>query len=251
MRDWEKVVGERLALLSLEERERREVIAELAGHLEEIYEASRQRGASDDEAIRCALLQVENWDKLQRQIHAARRKENAMNARTSRLWLPSLLTLAASFITLVAFGFLGLPPGPLGSRPHHEEWSSHLIGGILGGRHVVNEYTVWLMALPLIGALGAGLSRRAGGTRREIIVSGVFPAVAWLTIAIIVLSYAASLGYRDGISHIHTAGVLEVVTAPVGPVGLITVLVLIPGGCLLLGVLVYYAVAKRWTKSVA
>jgi len=251
MRDWDKVVGGRLALLSLEERERREVIAELAGHLEEIYEASRHTGDSDDEAIRCALLQVENWDKLQRQIHVARRKENAMNARASRLWLPSLLTLAASFITLVAFGFLGLPPGPLGSRPHHEEWSSHLIGGIIGGRHVVNEYTIWLMALPLIGALGADLSRRAGGTRREIIVSGVFPAVAWLTIAIIVLSYAASLGYRDGISHMHTAGVLEVVTAPVGPVGLITVLVLIPGGCLLLGVLVYYAMAKRWTKSVA
>jgi hypothetical protein len=150
------------------------------------------------------------------------------------------MTLAASVITLVAFGFLGLQPGPLGSRPHHEEWSSHLIGGITSGSHAVNEYTVWLMALPLIGALGARLSRRAGGTLHDIIVSGVFPALAWLTIVLVVLSFAASLGHG-----------LEAVTAPVGPVGLITVLVVIPGACLLLGVLVYHAVAKRWMKPAA
>src|SRR5260370_40657985 len=171
MPDWETLVSRRLAGLALEGGERGEVIKELAGHLEEIYEASRQEGASDDEASRCALLQVENWDKLQRQIHVARRKENAMNARTSRVWLPSLLTLAASFITLVAFGVLGLPPGPLGLRPHHEEWSSHLIGGIIGGLHFVNEYTAWAMGLAVIGAVGGGLSQRAGGTRREITVS--------------------------------------------------------------------------------
>ena len=162
-----------------------------------------------------------------------------MNARTSRLWVPSFVTLAASVITLVAFGLLGLQPGPLGSRPHHEEWSSHLVGGITGGPHAFNEYTVWLMALPLIGALGAGLSRRAGGTLREVTLAGVFPALAWLTIVLIVLSFAASLGHG-----------LKAVTAPVGPLGLITVLVLIPGACLLLGVMVYHAAAK-WTKSAA
>jgi hypothetical protein len=163
-----------------------------------------------------------------------------MNARTSRLWVPSFVTLAASVITLVAFGFLGLQPGPLGSRPHHEEWSSHLVGGITGGAHVVNEYTVWLMVLPFLGALGARLSRRAGGTLRDIIISGVCPALAWLAIVTVILSFAGSLGYD-----------LHVVTAPVGPVGLITVLVVIPGACLLLGVLVYHATAKQWTKSAA
>jgi hypothetical protein len=245
MSDWEKLVSRRLAQLALGERERQEVIAELAGHLEETYEARRQKGASHDEAIRGALLQVDDWNRLQQEIYVARTKENAMNARTSRLWAPSLVTLAASVITLVAFTFLGLQPGPLGLRPGpeksvHEIWWGHLVGGILGGPHVVNEYTVWLMALPLIGALGAGLSRRAGGTLREIIISGVFPALAWLTIVLVVLSFAASLGRG-----------LEVVTAPVGPVGLITLLVLIPGACLLLGVLAYYAVARQWTKTVA
>jgi hypothetical protein len=67
------------------------------------------------------------------------------------IWIPSLVTLVVWFITLVAFGFLGRPPGPLGSRPHHEEWSSHLISGITRGPHVVNEYTVWLMVCPLLG----------------------------------------------------------------------------------------------------
>ena len=175
MPDWEKLVSDRLAQLALEERERQEVIAELAGHLEEIYEGSRGKGASHDEAIRRALLQVDDWKKLRQEIYVARTKENPMNARTSRLWVPSFVTLAASVITSVAFGRLGLQPGPLGSRPHHEEWSSHLIGGITGSPHAVNEYTVWLIALPLIGALGARLSRRAGGTLREIIISGAFP----------------------------------------------------------------------------
>jgi hypothetical protein len=134
MRDWEKVVGDRVAQLVLGERERQEVFAELAGHLEKTCETLRQGGASQDEAIRGALLQVDDWSRLQQDI-----------------WIPSLVTLVVWFITLVAFGFLGRPPGPLGSRPHHEEWSSHLISGITRGPHVVNEYTVWLMVCPLLG----------------------------------------------------------------------------------------------------
>jgi hypothetical protein len=239
MRDWEKLVSGRLTHLALEEGERQEVIAELAGHLEETYEALRQSGASHDDAIRRARLQVDDWNKLQQQIYVARTKEYTMNPRTSRLWLPSLVTLAASFITLVAFGFLGLPPGPLGSRPHHEEWSSHLSTGIRSGQDTVNEYTVWLMVLPFVGALGARLSRRAGGTLRDVIISGVFPALAWLTIVLIVLSFAASLG----------PGVETLIT-PVGPVGLIAVLVLIPGAGLLIGVLAYSGVTK-WRGKLA
>jgi hypothetical protein len=240
MPDWENLVSRRLAQLALDERERQEVVAELAGHLEEIYEAFRQKGASDDDAIRCALLQVDNWNTLQQEIYVARTKENIMNARTSRLWVPSFVTLAASVITLVGFAFLGLKPGPLGSQAHNEIWWSHLMGGIASGPYMVNEYTVWLMALPLIGALGAGLSSRAGGTLRDIVISGAFPAVAWLTILFVVQSFAASLGRG-----------LEAETAPVNVARLMILLVLIPGACLLLGVLVYNVAARRWTKSAA
>jgi len=244
MPDWERVVSHRLAQLALDERERQEVIAELAAHLEETYEGLRRDGLPERDAVRHALSQVADWSDLQRKIYLA--KENTMNSRTSRLWAPSFVTLAASVITLVAFTFLGLQPGPLGSRPgnqmrrEHEIWWAHLVGGITRGPHMVNEYTVWLMALPLIGALGAGLSRRAGGTLREIFISGVFPAMAWLAIVLVVLSFAASLGQG-----------LQAVTAPVSPVGLILLVVVIPGVCLLLGVLAYHAAAKLGTKSVA
>ena len=83
--DWEKLVSNRLAELGLDERERQEVITELGGHLEEIYEGLRRIGASHDDAIRGTLLEVDNWKTLQREIYVARTKENAMNARTSRL----------------------------------------------------------------------------------------------------------------------------------------------------------------------
>jgi len=239
MPDWEKLVSSRLAQLALDEHERQEVIVELAAHLEEIYEAFRQKGHSHDDAIRGTLLQVDDWNKLRREIYIARTKENAMNARTSRLWVPSFVTLAASVITLVGFAFLGLKPGPLGS-PGQGIWWSHLIGGIASGPYMVNEYTAWLMALPLIGAIGAGLSSRAGGRLRDIVISGAFPALAWLTIVLVVLSFAASLGRG-----------LEAVTAPVNLARLMILLVLIPGACLLLGVLVYHAAARRWMKSVA
>src|ERR1700686_947727 len=239
MPDWDKRFIDRLAQPALGERERQEVITELAGHLEETYEALRRNGFPEREAVHRALSQVTNWSDLQRKIYCARAKENIMNPRTSRVWLPSFATLAASIITLVAVDFLGLQPGPLGSRPG-TLFMGHLMGGIIGGPHIVNEYTVWLMVLPFVGALGARLSSRAGGTLRDIIISGVFPALAWLTIVLIILSFATSLG--DGVAKL---------IAPVGPVGLIALLVLIPGAALLIGVLAHSAVTKRREKLAA
>jgi hypothetical protein len=238
MPDWHKLVSARLAALPLEESIKQEVIAELASHFDEAYEALRREGVSHEHAVQCALSEVTNWKDLQRNIRAA--KEDLMNARTARLWLPSFVTLALSFLTLVGFAFLGLQPGPMGSRPGGENWSGHLVGGITGGTSFFNEYTVWLIVLPLVGALGAHLSTRAGGSFRHAMVSGVFPAFAWLTIVLVVLSFAASLGMG-----------LDKLTAPVGPVGLIILLVAIPGTCLLLGVLVYQLLAKRRMKLAA
>ena len=236
MPDWRKLVAARLADLRLEETDKQEVIAELSDHLEENYDGLRREGLTEGEAIRAALSQVQDWNSLQRRIRAA--KELAVNARTSRLWFPSFITLAASVVTLVGFALSGLKPGPFGSRPDHEVWWGHLLGGGDRGLPWANQYTVWLMALPLLGALGACLSSRAGGTRRDIVISGVFPAVVWLTIVLIILSSAASREHG-----------LEALAPPFGFAGLIALLVLIPGTCLLLGVLAYFALAK-WRKPV-
>jgi hypothetical protein len=249
MSDWEKLVRRQLARLALDEREREEVIAELAGHLEEIYESLRRRGASDDEAIRGALSKVENWKNLAQEIYVARSREDIMNARTARFWLPSIVTLGLSVITLVCSALIGLKPGPFGSRlPHHDIWWAGLIGPADNGASAINEYTVWLMALPFIGALGAYLSSRAGGRLAEIVISAVFPALAWLTIVVIVLSFAATLGHGVVLGPVAADGrTIE----PVGPVGVITLLVFVPAACLLLGVAGYQVAAKRLTKSAA
>jgi hypothetical protein len=250
MPDWEKLVSQRLAQLALDEGERQEVIAELAGHLEEIYESLRQRGASEDEAIRGALLEVENWKHLQQEIYVARSREDIMNARTARFWLPSIVTLGLSVITLVGFALVGLKPGPFGSHlPNHEIWWARLIGPADSGASMINEYTVWLMALPFIGAIGAYLSSRAGGRLAEIVISAVFPALAWLTIVVIVLSFATTLGHGVVLGPPVAADARAV--GPVGPVGVITLLVLVPAACLLLGVGGYHVAAQRLRKSAA
>jgi len=229
MADWQKLVSHRLAALKLDDREREEIFTELAGHLEETYDVLRRSGLTEYEAVRRAVSQVTNWEELQHNIYSARTKENPMNARTSRLWLPSLVTLALSFVTLVLVGFLGLNPGPLGS---HTLLPRHAI-------YVVSDYTVWLMALPLVGALGARLSARAGGTLRDVIISGVSPALGWLTIVLLILSAAALREHG-----------LEAATSPLGPIGIVTVLVLIPGACLLVGVLAYDGLTK-WRRKMA
>src|SRR5215469_580380 len=129
MPDWHKIVTGGLTGLPLEDREKNAVIAELATHLEEKYEALRQRGAPENEAICGALSEVDNWKKLQNEIYAARSRQDIMNARTARFWLPSIVTLGLSVITLIGFALIGLKPGPFGSRlPHHDIWWARLIG---------------------------------------------------------------------------------------------------------------------------
>ena len=48
MPDWEALVSEQFAAISLEPEERGEVIAELAGHLEETFEQLRRQGLTEE-----------------------------------------------------------------------------------------------------------------------------------------------------------------------------------------------------------
>jgi hypothetical protein len=239
MPDWRQFVRERLAQLQAETQEREEVIEELASHLEDTSDQLRNNGASPEQAMRGAISQVESWKKLQEEIQIARSREDIVNARTSRLWIPGIVTLGLSVLTLVGFALLRLNPGPFGSRSHQDIWWSHLQHGQIAKLAVINEYTVWLMALPFIGALGAYLSTRAGGGLAEVVTSGAFPALAWLVIVGIVLSFAATLGQSLDMN------------ALVDPLGVLTLMVLVPAACLLLGVAVYRAAARARIKSVA
>jgi len=163
MPDWQELVRKRLSGLKLGSAEREEVHAELAVHLEESYESLRTKGLPEQAAMQQTLAQVADWQDLRREIQIARTvKENLMNDRVRQLWLPGLLTFALSM------GLLELVQ-KFGARP--------IVLDLDKGTPVLMFYTPWLLALPLAGALGAYLSKRAGGSARIVLASSIFPVL--------------------------------------------------------------------------
>jgi len=176
MRDWEALVEEHLTGLALEPAERAEVIAELAAHLAETCEEWRRQGMTEEEAIRRTLSQVEDWQELCNRIQTARMKENIMTNRVKQFWLPSLLTLLLSMGLLMLVQFFGPNPWVIARR---SAWS------LIAPAAVV--YLPWLFSLPVIGAMGAYMSNRAGGSRRAAFSSIVFPVLPYLVFFLVAL----------------------------------------------------------------
>jgi len=184
-RDWEELVCAKLAGLAIEPRERREVIEELAAHLEESYESLRTKGLPEQVAMQQTLGQVADWQDLRRRIQVARAmKENIMNDRVRQLWLPGFLTF------LLSTGLLAMMEifGP-------KDWALMRVGQ----PPMVLFFIPWLFSLPLFGALGAYLSHRAGGSRRAIFSSIVFPVLPFLASILLVLP--VSLAFDHFIAH--------------------------------------------------
>src|SRR5882762_6618969 len=159
MPDWQRLVRRRLSGLTLNAAERDEVQAELATHLEESYEVFRAEGLPEYEAVQRTLSQIADWKDLQRKIDSARIGKDTMTNRVTQLWLPGLLTFALSM------GLLELVQ-KFGPRP--------IILNLDQGTPVLMFYTSWLLILPLAGALGAYLSKRAGGSVRMVLASSIF-----------------------------------------------------------------------------
>jgi hypothetical protein len=172
MPDWQKLVRQRLSGLALDAAERDEVHAELAAHLEESYEASLKEGVPEQVAVQRALSQVSNWQDLRRRIQTARTRENPMSNRLKQLWLPGLLTLFAAMSLLLLIQFLPHNPRIV----DRSDW--YRVPPVL----VI--YVPWLLSLPLIGALGAYLSHRAGASQRVVFLSILFPVLPYLAFLI-------------------------------------------------------------------
>ena len=102
MRDWEALVEGHLGGLALEPAERAEVIAELAAHLEESYEALLKEGAPEHVAFHRVLSRATNWRDLRRRIIKAKRSGHPMQKRMHQLWIPGFLTMTLSIVFLVA-----------------------------------------------------------------------------------------------------------------------------------------------------
>lgn len=84
-----------------------------------------------------------------------------MNTRTKTFWIPALVSLAAAMACLTISTLGGLEP-----RFVARGWATYVV------------YIPWLLSLPLCGAAGAYLSRRAGGERWASLAAGLFPVIA-------------------------------------------------------------------------
>lgn len=87
-----------------------------------------------------------------------------MNHRTRTLWLPGLVSLTASMTWLMLLQLVGPQP--------RLPW---LHSGL-----PLMPYLVWLLTQPLFGAMGAYMSRRAGGERVTELTASLFPAIVML-----------------------------------------------------------------------
>ena len=170
MPDWSRLISERMGVLALSGAVRDEVVAELATHLEELYQACRARGASESQAVEIALSQATDWQELGREISDIKDEEAGMNDRSKQLWLPGLVTLTASMVWLM---MLQRVNWNLGSSWFHE--SPPLMA-----------YLMWLITQPVFGAAGAYLSRRNGGTLIARLAAGIFPSIALLGLLIFI-----------------------------------------------------------------
>ena len=235
MPDWHQFVAQHLAGLALDADEKGDVLSELAGHLEEVYDSLRRQGLSEQDALRNTLEQVSDWKNLQRKIYSAK-KEHHMTPRAARFWLPSLATLVASMLLIPLLESLKINPQFVFLREFRAEHRTY----------VFTVYTVWLLLLPFVGALGAHLSKRAGGTRRAVILSGVFPALAFSAALLVVIPFAGILEHGlsgDARSFFHSW-----TAEPFGALGVIAGWVLAPGAFLLLGVLAYSSLTRSLLK---
>jgi hypothetical protein len=173
---------------------------------------------------------------LQRKIQIVRTKENTMNPRTARFWLPSLVTLMVSMLLLPLLERLGIKPQFLSLR---HPGSDH-------GTYLFTMYTVWLMMLPLVGALGAYLSKRAGGTRQAMMLSALFPAMVFFAVLLVVIAFGTFLehGLQAGAGDLFD----DFISEPFGRLGVLVCWGLVPGVFLLMGVLGFEASATRRVK---
>jgi hypothetical protein len=82
MPDWKKHVREHLPPLQLGAERELEIVEEFAQHLEAIYEDALAKGASEQEAYRRAVAQINDWQLLECEVSRAERPSAWLNQPT-------------------------------------------------------------------------------------------------------------------------------------------------------------------------
>ena len=162
MHNWPTMVREKLEGCGLSRANGDEVIRELGAHLEETYEAALSKGLTDAAAVQLAWQEVRDWHRLVKEISRAK-EENPMNNRTRSLWIPAMANLIAAPGLLMILQKLAVQPRVL--------W--------IGDMAMV-LYLPWLVTLPIFGAFGAFLAKRAHARFVNRLIVGLSPALAVL-----------------------------------------------------------------------
>jgi hypothetical protein len=171
MLDWQKAIREKLAAITLSPRQRANLIAELANHLEDLHAELLASGASDAEATRACLEQLNDLRRIASAAERSQIGEGRMNQRSRTLWLPGLVTLTMASVLLMVMQLFTF------SQPR--------VRWVDGGAVAVG--IVWLLSLLPCGGWGAYLSRRAGGSRWISILAILFPSLTMLGVFCVVL----------------------------------------------------------------
>lgn len=214
MRDWRTYVRANLGSSLLTSAEFEEVAQELAAHLEETYERLRSSGVPEEQADMQTRAQAGNWKELRTQVISAK-QEDAMEDRVSQLWVPGIVTLLGSAVFFAVLEYMGVHPVVL--RP-----SAILL------------YVPWLLGLPVFGALGAFLARRAHGGRAAIHLSSMFPALVMVVVMLSLLIGALFINHP--LSH-------QLKTIGFWPAAITWVF--LPGAALLVGDIASHWIVKQ------
>jgi hypothetical protein len=225
MPDWREMARRRLTPLALDAKRQEEIVTELADHLEDLYSDLVRQGNPEVEAVQSALNTVADWDELRGEIQLAANEVVIMNYRVKALWLPGACTIALSGILLRLLQ-IASAPAP------HVFWPRKDIPFLV--------YWQWWVCLPMVGAIGAYWSRRAGGKFLERALAVSFPVLGPMGLPILILPFMLAF---QGIVH-HSA--------PFVPSALLLLgWVVIPEAALLLGALPFLRGDAAGSRQVA
>lgn len=168
MPDFAAIVHERLRLPGVDPLRQAEIRAELTAHLEDAYAEAIARGHDDRDAVRLALDQVTDWTELAHRLTCASAEEGMMSHHMRTLWQPGLTMVGCAAAVLLGVGWLA--PGEWWANPDARMQYAAATGAV--------------MLYVLLGAAGAGWSRRVGGTWRERLGAALLPAALHLTMTI-------------------------------------------------------------------
>jgi hypothetical protein len=175
MPDWKYIVRKKLRVLGACSPELTE---ELAGHLEDTYEAFLHPAVPPEDAFHRTVVQVNGRSKICLTLQIL--QEVLMTDFARKVGLPGLLTFALSMGVAMALE------------------TAHIQAKIIlldNGLPLSLPPIAWLCLLPFCGAAGALVSHRAGGSKLQHIAACLFPSaiIAAVLLIIFVAGFAISL----------------------------------------------------------